>query len=352
MVRILGITSYGQLKDEALEYSRKYGYPISPDAITGRMNERGQGDVRDAFRHLYGTAVFTYEAGSIPARDIGELGEFLGDNPEFLADMDRKNNDVAISIGRKVRAKFAGVANVTPQQIKDEIAREANAAISSGNATFYITRDNDTFYTPPLGLPDPEADNPGFFGSIGEGLSDAADSVGGFFSSITSGIGSVFSGFGDALTARLGANGGAMGFFQDTGSNNNVSGTYLPSGGSSLNQTLAPSAFHLGQALLRSQRGKLEEGLFDILTGSMGDGMTRGDFSTPPYVPDGTGATFNHVLGELFDNFITAAFNRQRTHTSSQESDRSREASRSWSMSQGQQQAALVQWLQNGGKNL
>jgi len=347
--RILGLTMPWALKKEAVEYSKKFGYPASPDAVTGKPNMHGQGDVRDAFRHLYGTAVLAYEGGITPGRDIAEFGELLGRNPEFLAEMDRKNNAIAIGIARRVRKKYEGNFNVTEATIKDEIAKEANSAISSGKASFFITRDNDSDFTPPIGIPDSSVDNLSGFDSFG-------NSIGDLLGSISDGIGSAFSTVSytsmgsTALGLAMPVETGGSGF--DATSLQRIFAGGGRGRSNTLNQVIFTTAAQLTQQILKAQRGKLEDDLIDIFTGGNGT-KKRGGITTPPFIPgnsSGGGNPFSNILGGVFENMIGAAFNRQRTTSSSRESTRSQDALAGYS--QSQQAAFYAQWLQQGNRNL
>lgn len=294
---MFGITLPDTLKDEALEYSNLFGYPVSPDAISGQPNRRGQGDVRDAFRHIYGSAVAAYELGKSTASGIGELGEMFGDNPDFLADMDRHNNQIGIEIGQNIHNRFSETPNLSEKQIKDAIASEADAAISSGKAVFYTTRDNDADYILAGGVSNFIAnDAPSRTGSIDTGSLIRAISGG---------------------RSRM-----------------------------SSKQIFAMSAAAFAQELIKSRRRSLENDLLDILTGGNGKNTLAQAGSGNPM------SSLPNVFGGLIDNLVGSAMSRRKTRTSTAESARSIEASRNWNPSRSQQQAMLASWTQQGGRNL
>ena len=131
---IFGITTRDELKKEAQVFSEKLGYPISPDALSGELNAAGQGDVRDAFRHAYASAVLTYEAWASASYVFGDiLGEKFGGNPEFLAKMDIDNNALGREVGNRIKKKYAPLPSKqrpSIAQIKQEIAQEVADSIS------------------------------------------------------------------------------------------------------------------------------------------------------------------------------------------------------------------------------
>jgi len=154
MVRIGGIPTFGYL-DKIPGYNELYGYPTSPDAVTGIPNRSGQGDIRDAFRHVYASTLFTYKLGASTTQKLGEAIEIFGNNPKFLRDMDISNNALGIEMGENLQTELAG-ANLTTSEIEDLIALRTHQALLAGKSTFYVTGDLDNFYTQPWDMPTAE----------------------------------------------------------------------------------------------------------------------------------------------------------------------------------------------------
>lgn len=282
--------------------------------------------------------------------------------------MDRVNNAIAIDIARKVRAKFVGNPSVTEQQVKDEIAREANEAIVSGKATFYITRDNDHDYTPPSGVLDPAND-------VGEGESHfpvgggasndnsapaSAGSSGGLLSSITD----FFSSTADRIGGALGLGGGRSGAALALNGRFGFQRVGLDPGSLErlLSQGIDKFTDKVAERLVKND-GVLNNALGRTLTqntGVFGDLLRKGRMGELGGALEDVFSAGNigKVIGDFAGNAINAGFNKLvgagkvKTTVTSQESERSREAQSRWNPSRSQQAAELARVVNMGTRNL
>lgn len=127
--------------------------------------------------------------------------------------------------------------------------------------------------------------------------------------------------------------------------------------GKSWQQIALPTALTLGRALMQSRQKSMQDAFSNAV---FGGGNSAGAFSHLPRMgiavgsysgPSFQGAMMN-MASTLVERAVGAALSRERTHVTTGESDRSREARSSLLASRSQQAAQVAQMVQKGQKNL
>lgn len=292
----------------------------------------------DAFRHMYAAATFNDLIGGSFTRLGGEIVEaggmakfyfksLLGLTEEKWADADNErykdyyNYEIGIKIGQTSNSE-------------QEVIEKIKEAINSGDAIINPADSRARFERDFPGRDDLISENTG---SWRTGLPQTSAFVEG-------------EGDWQRLTGFRTAD-------ADSGTLLQTVATRAGGEKSSPKQIALTSAAALAAALIKARQREQEDVILNALTGK-----TSGEIFNMERKRGGRGGMFDQSgpmsFPALFTNWaetiVGGALERlfNRTRTTRQESGRSREAARNWRMSRGQQQAALGQWMQGGGRNV
>ena len=94
----------------------------------------------------------------------------------------------------------------------------------------------------------------------------------------------------------------------------------------------------------------MENSMIDIIRGNTSSLMDEG-FGIPPII-NGNGRAGGSAVYNALENIVGSMLSRQRTRTTTYESERSLAAQKGWNLSQGQSAAMLAQAVRRGMRNL
>ena len=118
-------------RDKLNELAQEAYYYADQKNIKSNTNHN---DKVDAFRHIYSSALTTYQYGDKLNKFLGNFYEFLHQNPSREKIMDFYNNEVGREIGNSLAKNIQNLKFNNEKEIKDYLAYEVELAVKNKKA--------------------------------------------------------------------------------------------------------------------------------------------------------------------------------------------------------------------------